>query len=152
MSVWPSTRSTQLISDGICFSSSSSAVASLSSSARPSGCSTACAGVEEHLRLEHEAVADDADVGAVAEDLAQPAEEIRTVARQFLHALRQRDIQPLAEIGDARLRFLVLLLGGVERFFERGELAAQRGDLLVENLDLRDARARLPPFRGRSAS
>ena len=41
MSVWPSTRSTQLISDGICFSRSISALASLSSSARPSGRRTA---------------------------------------------------------------------------------------------------------------
>ena len=31
---------------------------------------------------------------------------------------------------------LSLLLGDVERRFERGELAAQRGDLLVEQLDL----------------
>ena len=58
------------------------------------------AAVEEDLRLEHEAVADDADVGAVAEDFAQLAEEIRPVARQFLHALRQRDVKALAEIGD----------------------------------------------------
>ena len=35
------------------------------------------------------------------------------------------------------LRFLVLLLGGVERLFDRGELAAQRRDLLVEHFDLR---------------
>ena len=35
------------------------------------------------------------------------------------------------------LRFLVLLLGGVERLFDRGELAAQRRDLLIEHLDLR---------------
>ena len=119
MSVWPSTRSTQAISAGICFSSSSSALASLSSSARPSGLQHGLAGVEEHFRLEHEAVADDADVGPVAEDRAQPAEEVGAVARQFLHALRQRHVEPLAEIGDAGLRFLVALLGGVERLFER---------------------------------
>ncbi len=41
-----------------------------------------------------------------------------------------------AEIGDLALRFLVLLLGGIERLFERRELAAQRRDLLVEHLDL----------------
>ena len=95
------------------------------------------AGVEEHFGLEHEAVADDADVRPVAEDGAQAAEEFRAVARQFLHALRQRDVEPLAEIGDAALRFLVALLGGIERLFERGELAAQRADLLVQHLDLR---------------
>ena len=95
------------------------------------------AGIEEHFRLEHEAVADDADVRPVAEDGAQAAEEFRTVARQFLHPLRQRDVQALAEIGNAALRFLVALLRGVERFFQRRELAAQRADLLVQHLDLR---------------
>ena len=75
--------------------------------------------------------------GPVAENGAQPAEEFRAVARQFLHPLRQRDVQPLAEIGDLALRFLVALLGGVERFFQRGKLAAQRADLLVQHLDLR---------------
>ena len=92
---------------------------------------------EEHLGLEHEAVADDLDIVAVAEDLAQLAEEVRAVARQFLHALGERHIQPLAEIGDAGLRFPVALFRGVERVFERGDLAAKRGDLLVEQLDLR---------------
>ena len=77
------------------------------------------AGIEEHFRLEHEAVADDADVRPLAEDRAQPPEKVRAVARQFLHALRQRDIEPLAEIGDAALRFAVALLGGVERVFQR---------------------------------
>ena len=67
------------------------------------------AAVEEYLRLEHKAVADDADVGTVAENFAQLAKEIRAVARQFLHPLRQRDVQALAEIGDAQLRFLFLL-------------------------------------------
>ena len=67
----------------------------------------------------------------------KPAEEFRTVARQFLHPLRQRDVQPLAEIGDAALRFLVALFRGIERFLKRRELAAQRADLLVQHLDLR---------------
>ena len=40
---------------------------------------------EEHFRLEHEAVADDPDVGIVAQDLAQAAEELRAVASQLLH-------------------------------------------------------------------
>ena len=94
------------------------------------------AGVEEHLRLQHETVADDADIGAVAEDVAQPAEEVGAIARQFLHALRQRHVQPLAEVGDARLRLLVLFLRDVQRLFQRAELAAQRRDLLVEHFDL----------------
>ena len=95
------------------------------------------AGVEEHFRREHEAVADDADVRTVAEDGAQAAEEFGAVARQFLHALRQRHVEPRAEVGDAALRFLVALLGRIERLFERRELAAQRGDLLDQHLDLR---------------
>ena len=95
------------------------------------------AAVEEHLRLEHEAVADDADIGTVAENFAQLAEEVRAIARQFLHALRQRDVEALAEIGDVDLRILLLVLGGAERVFERGDLAAQRADLLIEDFDLR---------------
>src|SRR6185312_15805247 len=93
---------------------------------------------EEHLRLEDEAVADDADIRTIAENVAQLAEEIRAVARQFLHALRQRDVQTLAEVGDVQLRVLLLFLGDIERAFERGDLAAQRADLLIENLDLRN--------------
>src|SRR5262249_54725138 len=42
------------------------------------------AGIEEHLRLEYEAVADDADVGPVAEDGAQPPEEVGAIALQLL--------------------------------------------------------------------
>ena len=96
------------------------------------------AGGEQHLRLEDEAVADDADVGPVAEDLAQPPEEVGAVARQFLHALGERDVQPPAEVGDLGLALLVLVLRGVERVLERGDLAAERRDLLVEQLDLRE--------------
>ena len=144
MSVWPSTRSTQLISDGICFSRSSKRggeFVEFGAAFRPQH---RRAGIEEHLGLEHEAVADDADIRAVAEDFAQLAEEVRAVARQFLHALRQRDVEPLAEIGDAQLRCLFLFLGGAERLFERRDLPAQRADLLIEDFDLRDrARGRL---------
>ena len=118
-----------------------SASASLSSSTWPCGVDLVGAGGEEHLRLEDEAVADDADVGTVAEDLAQAAEEVGAVARQLLDALGERDVQPPAEIGDLGLAFLVARLGGVERVLERGDLAAQRRDLLVEQLDLRRAPA-----------
>ena len=107
-------------------------------------------GIEQHFRLEHEAVADDADVGAIAENFAQPAEEVGAVARQFLHALRQRDIEALAEIGDAGLRFPAAPLGRVERVFQRRKLAAQRADLLVERVRLRTARALKSAFRIRA--
>ncbi len=93
-------------------------------------------GVEEHLRLEYEAVADDPDVRPVAENGAQAPKKFRTVARQFLHPLRQRDVEPLSEIGDPPLRFLVAFFRGFERLLERGKLAAQRADLLVQHLDL----------------
>src|SRR5262249_30108597 len=102
-------------------------------------------GVEEYFRLEHEAVADDANVGPIAEDGAQPAEEVGTIAREFLYALSERHVEPLAEIGDPVLRFLVSLLAGVERLLQRGELASQRRDLLVEHFDLCQ-RARADPL------
>ena len=95
-------------------------------------------GIEEHFGLEHEAVADDADVRPVAEDVAQPAEEFRAVARQFLHPLRQRDVEALPEIGDLQLRFLFLFLRRAQRRLERRHLPAQRADLLIEHFDLRD--------------
>src|SRR3954469_18928718 len=57
-------------------------------------------GVEEYFRLEHEAVADDADIRAVAENGAQPAKKFRAEARQLLHPLRQRDVQTLPKVGD----------------------------------------------------
>ena len=85
----------------------------------PFGTQNSLAGIEEHFGLEDEAVADDADVGTIAENVAQLAEEIRTVARQFLHALCQRDVQTLAEVGDVQLRVLFLLLGDVEHALER---------------------------------
>src|SRR5450755_4242397 len=66
-------------------------------------------GVEEYFGLEYEAVADDADVRPVAENGAQPSEELRAITRQFLNALCQRDVQALTEVGDAVLRFLVTL-------------------------------------------
>ena len=69
----------------------------------PAGLHHGRARIEEHLGLKHEAVADDPDVGPIAQNRAQPAEEFRAEARQFLHALRQREIEPLAEIGDASL-------------------------------------------------
>ena len=86
-------------------------------------------GVEKYFGLEHKAVADDPDVRPVAQNRAQPPKKFRTVARQFLHPLRQRDVEALAEVGDLALRFLVALLRGAERFLEGGELAAQRTDL-----------------------
>src|SRR3954469_8595183 len=103
------------------------------------------AGIEKYFRLEYEAVPDDADIRPVAEDRAQPSEEVGPVSRQLLHPLGERHVEALAEVSDARLRILVLLLGRVERLLERRKLAPQGGDLLVEHLDLRQ-RARGEPF------
>ena len=86
---------------------------------------SALAEFEQHRGFEHEAVADDADVGPRAENLAQAAEEVGAVARELLHLLRQRDVEPLAEIGDLGLRFAVGGLRGVERLLDRRELLAQ---------------------------
>ena len=124
------------MSSGISWLSWTIASASLSSSSQALGADLVRAGVEEHLRLEDEAVADDADVGPVAEDLAKPAEEVRPVARQFLHALGEGNVQPPAEVGDLGLALAVAGLGGAQGILESGDLAAERGDLLIEEFDL----------------
>ncbi len=49
------------------------------------------------------------------------------------------------------LRFLVALLRGIERLFQRGELPAQRADLLVQHLDLGQRPRREAASRGSSA-
>ena len=95
------------------------------------------AGLEQDLRLEHEAVADDAHVLTVAEHLAQPAEELRTVARQLLHLGGERDVQAPAKVGDLDLLLLVRGLGHLQRGRQIGELLAQRHDLAVEQQELR---------------
>src|SRR5690606_33378024 len=86
------------------------------------------AGREQHFRLEDEAVADDADVLAVGEDLAQAAEEVGAVAVELLHALGERHVQAATEIGDLGVGFAVAGLGDFERRFQRADLLAQRGD------------------------
>src|SRR5689334_3095469 len=58
------------------------------------------AGVEEYFGLKDEAVADDANVRPVAENLAQLAEEIRTVSRELLKMLGERNIQALTKLAD----------------------------------------------------
>src|SRR6185436_7664215 len=90
------------------------------------------AGIEQHLRLEHETVADHPDVRPRAKNAAQAAEELRPVTRQLLYPLGERHVQALAELGDAALSLLVALLGRIERLFQRRELAAQGRDLLVQ--------------------
>src|SRR6266849_4491330 len=105
------------------------------------------AGVEEQLGLEHEAVAYDPDIGPCPENLPQLAEKVGAIARQFLHALGQRYIEPLAQVGDAGLRLLVALFRRVEGLLDRRQLAAQRRDLLIEDFDL-GQRPRTDAFLG----
>ena len=91
---------TQLSFEGMRVSRSSSAVASWSSSGGLPGQHRGAA-VKKELGLEYEAIAGHPDIRVVAKDLVQLAEKFRTVTQQFLHALRQRHVQTLPEIGDA---------------------------------------------------
>ena len=84
----------------------------------------------------HEAVADDLEVRPGAENLSELAEEVGAVAGELLHLLGERDVQALAEIGDLDLAVLVLCLGRIERLLQRGDLKPERGELLIEDLDL----------------
>src|SRR5712671_7325155 len=105
------------------------------------------AGVEKQLGLEHEAVADDPDVGPRPQNLPQLAKKVGAIARQFLHPLGQRYIEPLAQVGDAGLGLLVAFFRRVEGRLERRQLAAQRRDLLIEDFDLGE-RPRTDAFLG----
>ena len=94
------------------------------------------AGIEQHFGLEHEAVADDADVGAAFEDFAQAAEEVGAVAREVGDALGEGDVEPAAEVGDRGAALAVADFRCLERLLERRDLGAERGELLVEQRDL----------------
>jgi hypothetical protein len=61
------------------------------------------AGREQDLGLEHEAVADHPHVGALAEQLPQPAEELGAEAAQLLDLAGERDAQLAAQVGDRDL-------------------------------------------------
>src|ERR1700746_967106 len=90
---------------------------------------------EEHLRLEHEAVADNADIRAITEDLAQSAEELRTIAGELLDLVDERQIEALAEFDDLSLLVLDLGFGGIEGRGNARELVAQRGDLRSQRVN-----------------
>ncbi len=135
LSVWPSTRNTQGSSGGISCRASSQRHVNLVDSAWPAGVESRLARLEQHFGREDETVAHHSDARPVAKDFAQAAEKIGTVAGEFLHLLRQGDIEARAEIGDARLIFLVLALLRRQRLLDRRQLVAQGGDLLVEKID-----------------
>ena len=86
--------------------------------------------------MEHEPIAYHADVRPGAKDLPQAAEKVRAIAIELLNLLRKRDVEPLAEVGDLRLQFLVRRLRCGERILDRRELLTERGDLLVEHVNL----------------
>src|SRR5690606_29662485 len=86
--------------------------------------------------LEDEAVAHDPNVGAALENLAQAAEEVGSVAREILYALGKGEVEAAAEIGDLRAALLIARLGGIQSLLERGDLRAQRRQLLVEERHL----------------
>src|SRR5215470_8018936 len=87
-------------------------------------------GVEEQLRLEHETIAHHPDVRPRSENFSQLAEEVGAIARQLLHPLGQRHIEPLTEVSDAGLRVFIAFFRGVESLLEGCQLAAQGRDLL----------------------
>jgi hypothetical protein len=104
---------------------------------RPCGSSVAEPGSNRTSAWKDEAVADDAHVAAVAERLADLAEELGAVARQLLDLAGEREVEPPAEIDDLRLLFLGLEVGGVERGLEPAELLLQRVDLPRQQVDAR---------------
>src|SRR5262249_56100682 len=81
-------------------------------------------------------VAEQLEVGAGGEHLAKLAEEVRAVAGKLLHLLGKRHVEALAEIGDLDLVLLVLGLRRIERLLQGGKLGPERGELLIEDLDL----------------
>ena len=93
--------------------------------------------VEQQLGLEHEAVADDADVRVVAQHLAQLPEKFRAVPLQLVDPLRQQGVEPLAQVGELHLLLPVLLLRGVQRLPDQRQLLPQGRDLLVQQRHLR---------------
>ena len=108
MSVWPSTCRAQSISGGMRALQFDDGGSELIDGGEALDVMVAWPGGEQHLGFEHEAVADDADVLAVTQQLAQAAEKVGAVALQFLDLLGEDDVEPRAEIGDARLAVLVL--------------------------------------------
>ena len=109
------------------------------------------AGGEQHFRLENESVADDSDVGTGADRLAQPAEELGAVARQFLHLAGQGGVEPAAEVGDLELLLAPAGLGGVEGGGEARQFGAQRGDFGAQGLDAPGVLGGLAPGRRKLA-
>src|SRR5262249_29828942 len=92
---------------------------------------------EQHFGLEYEAVANDANVRAVAKDLAQPAEKLRPVTSQLLDLVHQGKVQALAEFDDLTLLLFDLGFRDIERRVDVRQLLAQRRELRVELVDPR---------------
>ena len=99
------------------------------------------ADVEKDLRLEDEAVADDADVGPLAEDLAQAAEEVRAVARELLHALgaanakAQEQTTTITELTQKLNLALAAKVGELAKY--RSEFFGKLREVLGDRADIR---------------
>ena len=96
------------------------------------------AGRKQNFRFKHEAVADDADILAILQQLPQSPKEVRAIALQLLHLLRQRRIEARAEILDRLVAFGAFLFCRVERVAQARDLPAQRNELLIQKIDFRE--------------
>ena len=130
-SVWPSTRSTQANRAG---SPAQAREGRWPACASRTGPAIDLAGAlgEQHLRLEDETVADHADVGALRQDLAQPAEEFRTVAGSSWTFWASAELSRLPRSAICVWLVMVLGLGRFQSGVQRGELATQAAELLIE--------------------
>ncbi len=93
--------------------------------------------IQRGLALQDEAVALDPDVRSAGESGAQRLEEARADFLQFLNLACERRVEALGQVLDLRVLLLVFGFGGVERFLNALELAAQGGELRVQRRDLR---------------
>src|SRR5207237_8037066 len=87
---------------------------------------------QQHRRLEHKAVTDNPDIRAITKDLAQSAEEFRTIAGELLDFVDERQIEPLAKLDDLSLLVFDLGFGGIEGCRDARELVAQGSDLGIQ--------------------
>jgi hypothetical protein len=154
LSVWPSTRKHPVDFIGDLAGKLDDRLRQLRHLLRSSRVELTATRGEQNLRLEHETVANHPHIFAARQDLAQAAEEIGAVAVELLHPLRQRDIQPTAEIGNLRLGLAILGFGHFQRILKCPELGPEGRNLLVEQVDLverplRDLLLRVERFRQR---
>ena len=74
--------------------------------------------------MEDEAIADNADIRPIAQDLAQTAEEFGAIPGELLDLVDERQIEPLTEFDDLPLLVFDLGLRRVERRCDPRQLVA----------------------------